>query len=852
VRSHRFLIAIILSGLASAAQAQWTNGQAADLVLGQSMFTTNTPGMGPSGMYAPTDVEIDPWTGKLFVADIANNRVLRWPNVTALFSGMPAEAVLGQTNFDSVSAAAAPNRMNFPTAIAIDAEGRLWVADARNNRVLRFDNAGAKPTGADADGVLGQPDFISTMSFLSRNGMEYPRGIATDAKGTLYVSDQWNNRVLRFDGAAAKPNGANADGVLGQPDFTTDTALVSRSGMNTPRGLVVDREGRLYVAVSFNNCVLRFDNAASKSNGADADAILGQATFTSSAAGAGRNGMKEPIGLDLDATGRLYVGEEGNRRVTWFDNAANKANGADADGVIGQPDFTTTAASLTQSGLNDTWGVKIDNARGTLWVADGSANRVLRYSAAAPFAYPPAPFLLSYQGWSNPSLYRMDHTGACPAGRLVNDQPLFLRWRPAKWAAPNDARNNPSDTTRYELSMIIDSVGANSSKTITVPFPAGTGSSAMDPHIIIPATEVYEKIFRPPHPWPMEPDTLVMRVNWYVRAFNSIGSTFSDTAGHTIRNNPIPTPPLVLSYNRPPYNPPTPLAPINNAIIKNCSPTSPPLDIVWTWSSDRNIEIGARTSVFKVYDVASTGWINDRSGRTVDTLTCQWVGVVVHTAPPGTGATVGTVLVRNTGTVAGFQLLNNEYGQLLGGYTVPSPTAADTVVIDWRVNVKDFNTYGDFNVQEEVTFRYHPDGTLEADTSLYSRFGCRPHDLVSNVFRFTLVRGRSTGVPELARNGAAFSLSQNYPNPFGSASPSHASRTVIGFTLDRQMSVTLTVHDMLGREKLTLLRNAVMTGAHRIPFDGDGLPGGSYVVTMTTRDGNDQMTSSSRMMTLMK
>jgi len=82
-----------------------------------------------------------------------------------------------------------------------------------------------------------------------------------DSAGRLWVADFFNNRVLRFDGAADKANGANADGVLGQPNFTSNGAATTASGMNSPGGLAIDTAGHLWVADNLNSRVLRFDGA---------------------------------------------------------------------------------------------------------------------------------------------------------------------------------------------------------------------------------------------------------------------------------------------------------------------------------------------------------------------------------------------------------------------------------------------------------------------------------------------------------------------------------------------------------------------------------------------------------------
>jgi len=370
-------------------RAQWINGQNADLVLGQKDFTGNTPGLAADSLSYPTGVAIDPTTGKLFVADISNDRVLRWGSVTSLVSGEPAEAVFGQPDFTTNGERVTQDGMDFPTDIVVDTDGHLYVADALNNRVLRFDSASRKPSGSNADGVLGQPDFTTRNKAVTRNGMQYVRGLAVDDNGRLWVSDQSNHRVLRFDNAATKPNGADADGVLGQADFTSNVADTSQSGMAHPRGLWVDEASSLWVAVPFINRVMRFDDAAGKPNGANADAVLGQPDFTSSAAETSATGMHRPSGIAMDQSGRLYVGDFYNNRVIWFNNAAGKPNGAAADGVLGQLDFTSATSTTTQNGMNNPWGLTVDRANNTLWVCDDRNHRVLRFTASGSLPVDP-------------------------------------------------------------------------------------------------------------------------------------------------------------------------------------------------------------------------------------------------------------------------------------------------------------------------------------------------------------------------------------------------------------------------------------------------------------------------------
>jgi hypothetical protein len=119
-------------------------------------------------------------------------------------------------------------------------------------------HARAFSNGQPASLVLGQPDFTSKTTAAGAQGMAQPKGVEADGSGNLWVSDTSINRVLRFDSAAAKANGAPADGVLGQPDFTSGAPATTAQGVDRPSGLALD-SSRLWAADTGNRRVLLFD-----------------------------------------------------------------------------------------------------------------------------------------------------------------------------------------------------------------------------------------------------------------------------------------------------------------------------------------------------------------------------------------------------------------------------------------------------------------------------------------------------------------------------------------------------------------------------------------------------------------
>ena len=390
----RLLTAALILSLAPLVHAGWTNNAPAISVLGKPDFTAELPN-GPTAT-ATDDIEgvaIDPTSGKLFVVDAGNNRILRFPSTAAYLSGSAAEAVLGQFGFESNGSGATSGTLNSPASIHVDGAGRLWVADGRNNRVLRFDDAANKPSGAEANGVLGQTLFTTAVAAAGTAGMSGPSGVFADQQGRLWVADSVNHRVLRFDGAAGKANGGPADGVLGQADFAGISS--NRGGTAAADtfaalfGLSVDANGRLWVADTENYRVLRFDNAAGKSNGASADGVLGQVNFTDS--------FSMPVtattfGYVYHVTaapdGIVWVGDFDNRRVLGFRNGASKPNGAPADIVLGQSTFTDNS-DLGPSNRSIGGASQIAPGRdGSIFIGDYGLHRVLRFSPAVELEAP--------------------------------------------------------------------------------------------------------------------------------------------------------------------------------------------------------------------------------------------------------------------------------------------------------------------------------------------------------------------------------------------------------------------------------------------------------------------------------
>ena len=208
--------------------------------------------------------------------------------------------------------------LNGPIGLALDTgagNSHLYVADTGNHRVLAWKDAESFQNGEPADLVLGQRSPFHVIPFgIGVKGFLLPVGAAVDpTTGDLYVADFGNHRVLRFPAPFENSSSVEPDAVYGQPDFDSrdaNTGGVSRSSLNRPRAVELDRLGNLWVADSGNHRVLRFPADILDLPDPTADLVIGQADFESSGIneeegprGINALGLDSPAGLAFDGEG---------------------------------------------------------------------------------------------------------------------------------------------------------------------------------------------------------------------------------------------------------------------------------------------------------------------------------------------------------------------------------------------------------------------------------------------------------------------------------------------------------------------------------------------------------------------
>ena len=372
----------------------------AAVVVGQSSFVTGSINQGGSAaantLRSPAQTLVV--NGKLLIADSQNNRVLVF-NAIPTTDNASADVVIGQTSLtgtlENQGGAVAANTLDRPSGLATDGT-RLFVLDRDNHRVLVY-NTVPTANNASADVVIGhstmtdaswcgEGDAGNTTGVAADCLSAGPTGLLYDAgSGKLVVYDSDNNRVLIYN-SVPTTNGAPADVVIGQADFTQNVgnrggaAAADTLDLSTASGLG-SYGGKLLIADRLNNRVLVY-NSFPTANGASADVVIGQTNFTDTAANGGGPvsawGLDQPRGAQVDAQGRLFIPEANNSRVLVF-NSIPTTNGASADLVIGQPDFGDNTPRTTRQGLG-TFPYEVSFTDRHLIVTDQGNHRVLVFT----------------------------------------------------------------------------------------------------------------------------------------------------------------------------------------------------------------------------------------------------------------------------------------------------------------------------------------------------------------------------------------------------------------------------------------------------------------------------------------
>ena len=271
-------------------------------------------------------------SGNIYVADANNNRIQKFDNSQTYVTQWGSTGT-GSGQFSS------------PSGVAVDSSGNVYVTDYENNRVEKFSSSGSYISKFGSAGA-GNGEF---------NG---PTGIAIDYLDNIFITDTANNRVQEFDGNGTYVTQWGESGT-GSGQF------------ENPTGITTDPWGFVYIVDTNNNRIEKFDNA-------------GNYITKWGGSGSSNGEFDTPQGITVDSSGSVYVTDTGNNRIQRFDSSGNFI-------------LAWGAAGTGNGEFNIPYGIAVDSSK-NVYVVDNGNHRIQEFSVN----YDPGP----YSHTANPNTYQ--------------------------------------------------------------------------------------------------------------------------------------------------------------------------------------------------------------------------------------------------------------------------------------------------------------------------------------------------------------------------------------------------------------------------------------------------------------
>ncbi|MDL1973176.1 MAG: sugar-binding protein, partial [Deltaproteobacteria bacterium] len=246
----------------------------------------------------PCGVAVD-GSGNLYIADTFNH-CIRKVDTSGIITTVAGDGTLG---YSGAGGPADQAELNWPDDVTVDGSGNLYIADTINCCVRKVDTSGIITTvaGDGTRGYSGDGGPATQAKFYD------PHGVAVDASGNLYIADRRNHCIRKVDtsGIITTVAGDGTDGYSG------DGGPAAQAKLDFPRGVAVDGSGNLYIADTDNDRIRKVDTSGIITTVAG-DGTYG---YSGDGGPAAQAELKRPYGVAVDGSGNLYISDMNNDRI---------------------------------------------------------------------------------------------------------------------------------------------------------------------------------------------------------------------------------------------------------------------------------------------------------------------------------------------------------------------------------------------------------------------------------------------------------------------------------------------------------------------------------------------------------
>lgn len=294
--------------------------------------------------------------GTLYVADTANCTIR---NMTLAGTNWTVRTIAGLAgNLGSVDGIGSAARFYYPRGVAVDNSGNIFVADLDSHVIRELTSQGTNwtvTTVAGLAGYLGSTDGVGSSARFHE-----PLGVAIDSTNNVYVGDYFNNTIRKMTPAGTNWVVTTLAGLAGSSGSADGSGTGAR--FKGPAGVAVDGAGNVIVGDHLNHTIRKVTPEGVVTT------LAGLALNPGRADGSGSNArFNMPFGVAVDRAGNVYVADQGNdtiRQMTLVGTNWMVTTLAGLAGSVGPADGTGSEARF-----NLPAGVAVDSV-GNIYVAD--------------------------------------------------------------------------------------------------------------------------------------------------------------------------------------------------------------------------------------------------------------------------------------------------------------------------------------------------------------------------------------------------------------------------------------------------------------------------------------------------
>jgi sugar lactone lactonase YvrE len=254
-------------------------------------------------------------------------------------------------------------RLNFPTAVVVDRQGNVYIADTMNHRI-RMVEAGTGIITTIAG--VGQPRYGGDGGPATAAGLNDPAAVALNGRGTLYIADQSNNRVRAIDLATGHIRTVAG---TGSAAYNGDGIPATEAALAGPSGLACGDDGTLFIADTFNGRIRAIDPVTGVIRTEAGDG--GEYRYQSEAEAPSAS-LSRPSGIAVDRAGNLLLTDSDNHLVRRWNRTTGLIERVAGVGITGAGG---DAGFAVHAGLNYPFGIAVDGD-GRILVADTFNHRI--------------------------------------------------------------------------------------------------------------------------------------------------------------------------------------------------------------------------------------------------------------------------------------------------------------------------------------------------------------------------------------------------------------------------------------------------------------------------------------------